>query len=139
MQDVRALTQKDDLEHGFWAFDVDEAIKPGPYLTGERNGLDVYMPIGQRPVGLVHSHPAGNPNPSRDDVDVYSTAQVQFGCIVTEDQTCCDTFNLTDAEWRELGAKIRAAPTYREGQRVLKTYRDSGKIGRCCRPATLAG
>lgn len=131
---LRGLTVGDNREHGHWVFETERLLQPGPVVDGDSNGLDIVAPTNQRPVGIAHTHPAGNPNPSRLDIGLYGNFQLDFGCIVTDRTACCDFLNLTDDERRELAAKVQSAPTYEEAMRTVDAYRASGKITRCCSP-----
>ncbi|MDE1821041.1 MAG: Mov34/MPN/PAD-1 family protein [Euryarchaeota archaeon] len=132
---LRSHTKDDKLEHGFFVFQLGQLLEPGDEVSGTRNGIDVLEPTDRRPVGIVHTHPGGNPKPSRQDVQVYTDFQLDFGCIVTAESNCCDFLHMTDPERKELAAVIGKTRSYAEAERILDDYRRRGKISRCCTPA----
>ncbi len=74
-----------EREKGYLICRGKQGLVRGKTVTGQKHSVNIPMkcPAGTRPVGLVHSHPSGNPSLSSQDRLTGREFKIAHICTVT--------------------------------------------------------
>lgn len=69
----------------------DGSLTLGPRFVGSAHAVSITptCPKGATPVGLLHTHPSGNPCPSMADIDAIRTLGLDMVCVRARGRTHC--------------------------------------------------